>query len=102
MLELGLAGFMLYTLLRLALLFTIFRICLIIRDPESKMIAFAAAAALVLPLVIGGAVVMHTQNVYQWFLIGVVTGVAECGEASTASRKTCNDFRHPGGSGFSV
>jgi hypothetical protein len=72
MLELGIVGFVLYTLLRLALLFTVFRICLTIRDPESKIIGFAAAAALTLPLIIGGAVVAHTQNVYQWFLIGVV------------------------------
>ena len=29
-------------------------------------------AALVVPLVIGGAVANHTQNVYQWFLVGIV------------------------------
>jgi hypothetical protein len=72
MLELGLAGFTLYTLLRLALLIMVFRICLMIRDTESKTLAFAATAALVFPLITGGAVVMHTLNVYQWFLVGVV------------------------------
>lgn len=72
MLELGVAGFSLYTLLRLALLLTVFRMCLLIRDPEAKMLAFAAAAALVLPLISGGAVTTHTLNVYQWFLVGCV------------------------------
>jgi hypothetical protein len=72
MLELGMAGFVLYTLLRLALLVMVFRMCFLIRDFESKMIAFAAAAALVIPLVAGGAITTHTQNVYQWFLVGMV------------------------------
>jgi hypothetical protein len=72
MLELGAAGFALYTLLRLALLIMIFRMCFMIRDLESKVLAFAAAAALVLPLVAGGAITTHTQNVYQWFLIGMI------------------------------
>jgi hypothetical protein len=72
MLELGMIGFVLYTLLRLVLLITVFRICMAIRDPESKALAFAAAAALVFPLVAGGAITTHTQNVYQWFLIGIV------------------------------
>jgi hypothetical protein len=65
-------GFMLYTLLRLVLLFIIFRMSLAIRDPESKALAIAAAAALVFPLVVGGAISTHTQNVYQWFLVGMV------------------------------
>jgi len=79
-LELGMVGFVLYTLLRLALLFMVFRMCQMIRDPESKMLAYAAAAALVLPLVGGGAVVTHTLNVYQWFLVGMVMALlnAEC------------------------
>lgn len=72
MLELGVAGFALYTLLRLMLLVMVFRMCFMIRDLESKLLAFAAAAALVSPLVVGGAITTHTQNVYQWFLIGVV------------------------------
>jgi hypothetical protein len=71
-LELGLIGLVLYTLLRLILLITIFRIAFAIRDRESKILAFAATAALVTPLVIGGAVANHTQNVYQWFLVGIV------------------------------
>lgn len=72
MLELGVAGFFLYTLLRLALLLMVFRMCFMIRDLESKLLAYAAAAALIFPLVAGGAITTHTQNVYQWFLIGVV------------------------------
>lgn len=71
-LELGLIGFVLYTLMRLILLISIFRIALTIRDRESKMLGVAAAAALVMPLVVGGAVSNHTQNVYQWFLVGMV------------------------------
>ena len=71
-LELGVIGLVLYTLLRLILLITVFRIAFVIRDRESKILAFAAAAALVMPLVVGGAVANHTQNVYQWFLVGVV------------------------------
>jgi len=71
-LELGIIGFVLYTLLRLILLITIFRIAFAIRDRESKILAFAATAALVMPLVVGGAVANHTQNVYQWFLVGIV------------------------------
>jgi len=71
-LELGVIGFVLYALLRLTLLITVFRAALALRDRESKILAFAAAAALVMPLLIGGAVANHTQNVYQWFLVGVV------------------------------
>jgi hypothetical protein len=71
-LELGVLGFVLYTLLRLVLLVTVFRFSLSIRDRESKLIAISAAATLVMPLVAGGAVATHTLNVYQWFLIGVV------------------------------
>jgi hypothetical protein len=70
--ELGVVGLVLYTLLRLVLLITVFRLSFAIRDRESKVLAFAAAAALVTPLVIGGAVANHTQNVYQWFLVGMV------------------------------
>lgn len=71
-LELGVIGLVLYTLLRLVLLITVFRLSFAIRDRESKMLAFAATAALVMPLVAGGAVANHTQNVYQWFLVGIV------------------------------
>jgi hypothetical protein len=72
MLELGMTGFMLYTLLRLVLLFMVFRMALAVRDPESKALAIAAAAALVFPLIGGGAISTHTLNVYQWFLVGMV------------------------------
>jgi hypothetical protein len=71
-LELGVLGFALWTLMRLVLLFTVLRMSFSMRDRESKILAFAASAALVMPLAVGGAVSTHTQNVYQWFLIGVV------------------------------
>jgi hypothetical protein len=71
MLELGVVGYLLHLLLRLGILVTLLRTCFSIRDAESKALAVAALAALVFPLVIGGAVSQHTQNVYQWFLIGV-------------------------------
>jgi hypothetical protein len=72
MLELGMIGFVLYTLLRLAVLVTVWRVSMSIRDRDSKMLAFGAVGALVMPLVAGGAIINHTLNVYQWFLVGVV------------------------------
>jgi hypothetical protein len=72
MLELGVIGFLLYTALRLVILLTLCRVCMLIRDPESRLLAIAILGALIFPLLIGGAVVSHTQNVYQWFLIGVM------------------------------
>jgi hypothetical protein len=71
MLELGVVGYLLHLFLRLSIFFTLLIACFSIRDPESKYLAVAAVAALILPLVIGGAVTQHTQNVYQWFLIGI-------------------------------
>jgi hypothetical protein len=71
-LELGVIGYVLYTLLRLVLLVTICRIAFAIRDRESRILAFASTAALVMPLLTGGAVTTHTLNVYQWFLVGIV------------------------------
>jgi hypothetical protein len=87
MLELGVAGFFLYTLLRLALLVMVFRMAIMIRDLESKLIAFAAAAALIVPLVAGGAITTHTQNVYQWFLIGVVMALLNAERMQTQAVK---------------
>jgi len=87
MLELGAAGFALYTLLRLALLVMVFRMCFMIRDFESKLFAFAAAAALVFPLVAGGAITTHTQNVYQWFLIGMVMALLNAERLQMQSSK---------------
>lgn len=72
MLEMGITGFLLYTLMRGLLIVTLLHVCMLIRDHESKVLAIASFAALILPLLLGGAVVSHTQNVYQWFLIGVV------------------------------
>jgi hypothetical protein len=71
MLELGVVGYLLHLLLRLSILGTILYVCFLIRDVESKSLAVAAAAALIFPLMIGGSMVNHTQNVYQWFLIGI-------------------------------
>jgi hypothetical protein len=71
MLELGIVGYLLHLALRLSIFFTLLYTCLSIRDVESKSLSIAAFAALVFPLMLGGAVTMHTQNVYQWFLIGI-------------------------------
>jgi hypothetical protein len=71
MLELGIIGYVLHLFLRLGIFFTLLSACFSIRDVESKSLAIAAVAALIFPLFIGGAVTQHTQNVYQWFLIGI-------------------------------
>ena len=71
MLELGITGYVLYLFLRLSILLMLLRVCLAIKDVEAKSLAVAALAALVVPLVVGGAVTQHTQSVYQWFLIGI-------------------------------
>jgi hypothetical protein len=71
MLELGIIGYILYTLLRVGVLVTVWLVCSSIRDRESKYLATASLSALIIPLIFGGAVVVHTQNVYQWFLIGI-------------------------------
>jgi hypothetical protein len=71
MLELGVVGYLLYLFLRLSILITLVYACFSIRDVESKSLAVAALAALIFPLLMGGAVTQHTQNVYQWFLIGI-------------------------------
>jgi hypothetical protein len=71
MLELGVVGYLLHLFLRLSIFGAMLRACFSIRDPESKSFAVAAFAALVFPLILGGAVTQHTQNVYQWFLIGI-------------------------------
>lgn len=86
-LELGAIGFVLYTLLRLVLLTIIFRMALAMRDTESRILAFSATAALVPPLIIGGAVANHTQNVYQWFLVGIVFALYNSEQLSLRNRK---------------
>jgi hypothetical protein len=71
MLELGVLGYALHLLLRISILATLLYACFSIRDLESKSLAVAALAALIFPLTMGGAVTQHTQNVYQWFLVGI-------------------------------
>lgn len=71
MLELGIVGYILHFFLRLGIFITLLIACFSIRDIESRSLAIAAVAALIFPLFIGGAVTQHTQNVYQWFLIGI-------------------------------
>ncbi|HVQ40322.1 MAG TPA: hypothetical protein VMS31_22465 [Pyrinomonadaceae bacterium] len=71
MLELGVCGYALHLLLRISILVTLLYACFSIQDVESKSLAVAALAALLFPLMIGGAVTQHTQNVYQWFLVGI-------------------------------
>ena len=71
MLELGVVGYLLHLLVRLSLLATLLYACFNIRDAGAKSLAVAALAALVFPLFLGGAVTQHTQNVFQWFLVGI-------------------------------
>lgn len=71
MLELGVFGYALHLLMRITIIVTLLYACRSIRDVESKSLAVAAVAALIFPLIVGGAVTQHTQNVYQWFLIGI-------------------------------
>ena len=72
MLELGVVGYFIYLLLRYSLLLVAWRTYKQISDRESKNLAAALIAALVLPLIFGGAIIVHTQNVYQWLLLGML------------------------------
>jgi hypothetical protein len=72
MLELGVVGFILFSFMRIAILFATLRACLLIKDLELKGLAIACFATLLFFVVVGGAVINHTQNVYQWFLVGMV------------------------------
>jgi hypothetical protein len=71
MLDLGVVGYLLFFLLRFTLLAILWRGCLSIKDPASKSLALAVLAVLTVFLFVGGAVINHTQNVYQWFLVGI-------------------------------
>ncbi|HEX8140330.1 MAG TPA: hypothetical protein VF544_22385 [Pyrinomonadaceae bacterium] len=71
MLDLGVVGYLLYFLLRFTLFAILWRGCLSIKDHASKSLAIAVMSVLTVFLFIGGAVINHTQNVYQWFLVGV-------------------------------
>jgi cell division protein FtsW (lipid II flippase) len=76
MLELGIIGYILYCLMRFALIIMLWKISLSIRDKESKSLSVAISAVLTIHLFMGGGVVVHTQNVFQWFLIGVCIALA--------------------------
>lgn len=71
MLDLGVIGYLLYWLLRLALLTTLWRIGLTIKDYDSKSLAVVTLSVLTIYIFAGGAIVSHTQSVYQWFLAGI-------------------------------
>ncbi len=86
MLELGVVGFVLFTLMRLAVLLITLRACLVIRDPEMKALAVAAFANLLFFIVAGGAVINHTQNVYQWFLVGMVFALFNADKLARATQ----------------
>jgi O-Antigen ligase len=92
MLELGIVGYLLHVFLRFSILITLFYACFSIRDAESKSFAVAAVAALIFPLVLGGAVSQHTQNVYQWFLIGIPLAMLN---ADKLSGKTFGEAGRP-------
>ena len=85
MLELGIVGYVLHLFLRLGIFFTLLFACFSIRDAESKSLAIAAVAALIFPLFIGGAVTQHTQNVYQWFLVGIPLAMLNAEKLSSKS-----------------
>jgi len=76
--ELGIIGYILYSLLRLSLIITLWKISLSIKDVESKSVAIAASAVLTIHIFIGGAVIVHTQNVLQWFLVGMCLALSNC------------------------
>lgn len=71
MLDLGVVGYLLHLLLRLVLLFTLWRIALNVRDSASRPLVIACVSVLTIHLFVGGAIVSHTQNVFQWFLVGI-------------------------------
>jgi hypothetical protein len=94
MLELGIIGYLLHLLLKLSILVTLFYACFSIRDTESKSLAVAALAALVFPLLFGGAVTQHTQNVYQWFLIGTTLAMLNAEKLSRQNTAVEGDRLH--------
>jgi hypothetical protein len=71
MLDIGVVGYLLYGLLRFILLATLWRSCLALRERNSKSLVVATLSILTIYIFVGGSVVNHTQNVYQWFLVGV-------------------------------
>ena len=76
MLELGVVGYVLYCLLRFALIISLWQTCLSLKDSGRRSLAVAICAVLTIHLFVGGAVVVHTQNVLQWFLIGTCLALA--------------------------
>lgn len=89
MLEIGVVGFLLFMVMKLGLLPILWRACVTIRDPETKALAIACLAALVFPMIAGGAVTIHTQNVLQWFLIGLILALLN---ASRLAHATAYEF----------
>lgn len=69
-LELGFVGFALHTMLRFVTLVVLWRASRTIRSIRGRTISVAVTAAMVVPLLGGGAVVSHTMNVFQWFFVG--------------------------------
>jgi hypothetical protein len=95
MLELGVIGFLLFTLMRLGILITLWRACVSIRETEMKALAVACFAGLLFPLIAGGAVVIHTQNVYQWFLIGMVFALLNADKLAQATGQEAVNLVRP-------
>jgi hypothetical protein len=93
MLELGVVGYLLHVSLRLSILVTLLYACFSIRDIESKSLAVAALAALIFPLLVGGAVTQHTQNVYQWFLMGIPLAMLNAEKISDKTVAIASRFR---------
>lgn len=90
-LELGVVGYILYMLMRLCLLVIIWRTTMSIQDAESKTLALVSLGALLMPLVYGGAMISHTQNIYQWFLAGVPLALLNAERMSKEVRRPNSD-----------
>lgn len=71
MMEIGVLGYLFYTLIRIALVLTLCAVCLKIRNRESKALAIAILGVVIVMVLAGGAVINHTQGVYLWFLAGL-------------------------------
>ena len=87
MLELGVVGYLLHLFLRLGIILLLCQACFAIRDREARSLAVAATAAVMSPLLFGGAMSQHTQNVYQWFLIGIPLALLNAEMLSTTVKR---------------
>jgi len=95
MMETGLMGFILYMLVRILVFATLLRVCLLIRDPESKAMAVAIFGVVILQLIMGGAIINHTQGVYQWALAGIPLGLLNAERLAARAIKFASPLANP-------